>query len=85
MSETAIRALEQKLMEQYRDLLAKSKREKKRATKKTIKNEYIQLPEKPKWTLKQERGNISTNILIAQVRWLFHCELCNVDHNRKKE
>ena len=34
MSETAIRALEQKLTEQYRALLAKSNREKKRATKK---------------------------------------------------
>ena len=34
MSETAIRALEQKLMEQDRALLAKSNREKKRATKK---------------------------------------------------
>ena len=34
MSETAIRALEQKLMEQYRALLAKSNRDKKRATKK---------------------------------------------------
>ena len=34
MSETEIRALEQKLMEQDRALLAKSNREKKRATKK---------------------------------------------------
>ena len=36
------------------------------------------------WTLKQERGRISTNILIAKARWVFHCEHCNVDHNRKK-
>ena len=36
------------------------------------------------WTLKQERVKISTNILIAKARWVFHCERCNVDHNRKK-
>ena len=38
MSETEIRALEQKLMEQDRALLEKSNREKKRATKKNDKN-----------------------------------------------
>ena len=37
-----------------------------------------------KWTLKKERGKISTNILIAKARWVFHCERCNVDHNRNK-
>ena len=49
MSETAIRAPEQKLAEQDRALLAKSNREKKRATKKqNDKNDQIQLSEKPK-------------------------------------
>ena len=36
------------------------------------------------WTLKQERGKISTNILIAKAHWVLHCERCNVDHNRNK-
>ena len=36
------------------------------------------------WTLKQERGKISTSILIYKASWVFHCERCNVDHNRKK-
>ena len=39
MYKTAIRALEQKLMEQDRALLEKSNRDKKRATKKNNKNE----------------------------------------------
>ena len=45
MYETVIRALEQKLMDQDRDLPAKSNIEKKTATKKNDKNEQIQLPE----------------------------------------
>ena len=36
------------------------------------------------WALKQERGKISTNILIAKARWVFHCERCKADHNRNK-
>ena len=35
-------------------------------------------------TKKKERGKISTNVLIAKARWVFHCERCNVDHNRNK-
>ena len=35
-------------------------------------------------TLKQERGKISTYILISKALWVFHCERCNVDHNSKK-
>jgi len=34
--------------------------------------------------LKEERSNISTTILIAKARWVFHCERCNVDHHKKK-
>ena len=46
MSTTAIGALEKKVVEQDRALLAKSNKEKKRATKKqNDKNEQIQLPE----------------------------------------
>ena len=39
---------------------------------------------KEEWMLKEEPDNISTTILIAKARWVFHCERCNVDHNRKK-
>ena len=48
MSEMEIIALEQKIMEQYRALLAKSNRDKKRATKKTIKMNRPQQKQKNK-------------------------------------
>ena len=34
--------------------------------------------------LKEQDANTSVNMLIAKARWVFHCERCNVDHNRNK-
>ena len=44
----------------------------------------IKIEIEEEWTLKQERGKISTNIIISRALWVFHCERCKVDHNRNK-
>ena len=37
---------------------------------------------KEQWTLNDKSNQNTTNILIAKARWIYHCERCNVDHNK---
>ena len=74
MYETAIRELEQKLVEKDRALLAKPSREKVRAIeKKCDKNEQIQLPEKPKCTIQRKQEN-TMNACPEETREHYECD-----------
>ena len=36
------------------------------------------------WTLESASESQSIKTTIAKARWLYHCERCNLDHNKRK-